>query len=82
MTILPPCIPYVVKACKREDGLIEYVLMSPHVLIYTPGCAARDEEQIRGRVQHLLPVWQESVSVDYVTAERLEKMKLSRRLFY
>ena len=76
MTILPQQIPYIVKACKRPDGLIAYVLMNPHVVVYRPGCAARDEEQIIGRVTHLLPPWQHAApTIHYIEAGAFERLK-------
>lgn len=76
MTILPHEIPYIVKACKRPDGLIAYVLMNPHVVVYRPGCAARDENQIVGRVQHLLPPWQHAApTIHYIDVDAFERLK-------
>lgn len=67
---IPGNTPYYVRARKRQDGMLDYILMNPRgwgneEVVHVALCAARDEEQARGRIQNLLPPWQTTVEFIY-----------------
>lgn len=71
--------PYYVIATKRDDGLIDYVVMNPRGWVrdevkHVAPCAARDEEQARGRIQNIIPPWQESIEFRYVDAQAFKRL--------
>lgn len=68
--------PYYLLASKRDDGLIDYALMNPRgwgsaELVHSSISGARDEEQMLGRVQHLVPPWQDEIRWHWVAAKDL-----------
>lgn len=69
--------PYYIIAHKRDDGMIDYALMNPRgwrrdEVVHIAPCAARDEEQALGRIQNLLPPWQESVEFTYIVRKTID----------
>ena len=73
--------PHYILATRRADGLIDYVVMNPRgwgrdQITHIAPCAARDEEQAKGRIQNLIPPWQKSINFRYITAEQFQSLKL------
>lgn len=76
--------PFYIAAHKRDDGLIDYVLMNPRgwgadEVRHVSPLGARDEEQVRGRVQELVPPWQDSIAFHYVNEEALRRIAAGER---
>ncbi len=62
---------YRVLACKRECGLLDYVLYYEHgwyecTYVHISSCGARDEQQLLGRIQNMVRSRQQDTSIDYV----------------
>lgn len=68
---MPGDTPYYILAHRRQDELLDYVLMNPRgysdEVVHVAPAAARDEEQAFGRIQNMLPPWQIGVKFRYVS---------------